>query len=44
MLGHVDSCPQLSELVLDLARSLAGRGADGCLLVLECVEMTLNPR
>ena len=44
MLGNVDPRPQPLELVLDLARSLASRGAHGRLRIAQCVEVASNPR
>ena len=44
VLGNVDPRPQPLELLLDLARSLAGRGAYGRLRIVQCLEMASNPR
>ncbi len=44
MLGDVESCLQLREPLGDLVGSAAGRRADGCLILLQCVQMTLDRR
>ena len=44
MLGDGEPRPQLPELLLDLVGSLADRGADGCLLLVQCVEVTPDSR
>ena len=44
MLGDVEPRHQLAELLLDLVGSLAHRGADGCLPLVQCVEAAPDPR
>jgi hypothetical protein len=44
MLGDVDPRPQLPELLPDLVGSLIDRGVDGCLRLVQRVEMMPSPR
>src|SRR5512132_1191555 len=44
MLGNDEPRLQPAELLLDLVGSRTRRGCDRCLLVVECVEVTLDPQ